>query len=313
MGGDRFPLRVAVLAVVATAVAAGSVRAQGLPFVTPTALPLPLAENGIRVFYQHVAVRTLLQNGHEIPNPGNLRVEVDAVPVIVSVGMTPRTVVMAMLPYLHKTLGGNGSTAKNSGVGDLGILVRQDLLASDFVAGNRRLALIAGASFPTGETSGSTGALLPPLRLGLGATNLTGQGVYSYVNNRLGLHGAIGYTAATSGTFGVRTGDRFTYGLALGYRLAPATFKTLKDVTFAGYLELNGTVEQPAREGGVPLADTGGHTLFLSPGLQLIPLQNWALDASFQVPIVRALHGAQLGPTWSLAIGARAVLYLFGG
>jgi hypothetical protein len=74
-----------------------------------------------------------------------------------------------------------------------------------------------------------------------------------------------------------------------------------------------GTAEQPSTQGGTLLSDTGGHMLFVAPGLQLLPLTNWALEASFQVPIVRALYGTQLAPTWSLAIGARAVLYLFGG
>lgn len=302
----------AAAALLLTAAAPRTV-AQGLPFFTSTALPLPLAENGVRAFYQHVEVRSLLQNGDAVANPANMRVGVDAVPLVIPVGVTPHTVLIVAAPYLRKTLEQSGTIQTNAGIGDITVMVREDVLAKDFAAGNRRLAVFAGASLPTGETGGSATALAPPLRLGLGTTNLTGQAVYSYVNNRVGLHTAVGYTAAAGSEFGVREGDRFTYDVALGLRVAPATYSTLRDRTLAAYLELLGSVEQPATQGGVPLGDTGGHTLFVAPGLQLLPLQNWALEASFQVPVVRALHGTQLAPTWSLAVGARALLYLFGG
>ncbi len=311
--GRCLRLRRTLTAIVALGATTGAARAQGIPFHTPTALPLPLTENGIRAFYQHVELRTLLRNGDEIANPENLRVGVDAVPVTILTGVTPHTVLLVGAPYFHKTFDRNSVTQSNAGLGDATVMIRQDVLANDFVAGNRRLALFAGATMPTGDTGDKADPLAPPLRLGLGTVNLAGQAVYSYVNNRFGVHGAVGYTAAAGSRFGVRLGDRFSYDLALGARVAPATYRTLKDVTLAAYLELNGDVEQPSTQGGAPLSDTGGHLLFLSPGLQLLPLQNWALEASFQVPIVRTLHGTQLAPTWALSIGARAVFYLLGG
>lgn len=286
--------------------------AQGMPFHTPTALPLPLAESSVRAFYQHVELRSLLRRGEEIENPEGLRLGVDAIPIVAPYGLTPRTVVFAGIPYLWKTFERSGVEDSNNGFGDLFLMVKQEILARDFVAGNRRLAVFAGASFPTGETQERGAPLPPPLRLGLGTVNLTGQANYSYVNNRFGYHGAVAYTAAAASRFDVRTGDRFRYDLALGYRLFPAVYRTLKDITLAAYLELNGAVQQPSTQDGDPLLDTGGHTLFLSPGLQLIPLQNWAIEASFQLPIVRELRGTQLGPDWSVAVGARAVFYLLG-
>lgn len=286
--------------------------AQGMPFHTPTALPLPLAESSIRSFYQHMEMRTLLQNGREIPNTEDLRVDVDAVALMVPHGVAPRTFVMAGVPYISKTFDRTGSTQSNSGFGDALVLVKQEILAKDFVAGNRRLAIFAGATFPTGQTEDRGSALPEPLRLGLGTVNVMGQAVYSYVDDRLGFHGAAAYTAATASKFGVRVGDRFHYDAALGFRVFPAVYKTLREVTLAGYLELNATVQQPATQGGDPLPNTGGHTAFLSPGLQVIPLPNWAIEASFQFPVVRELRGTQLGPNWSLSVGARTVLYLFG-
>lgn len=286
--------------------------AQGLPFHTPTGLPLPLAESSVRGLYRHLEMGSLTRNGDEVENPEGLRVGVDAVPLVVPYGVTPRTTLFVGIPYLWKTFERGGTRESNRGLGDLFVRVKQEILAKDFVAGNRRLAVFAAASLPTGETEEDGAALPPPLRLGLGSVNLTGQAVYSYVNDRFGYHGAVSYTAATGATAGVRIGDRFGYDLAWGYRLFPAVYETLREVTLAAYLELNGSVAQPSTQGGSLRADSGGHTLFLSPGLQLIPLRNWAIEASFQWPIVRELRGTQLAPDWSLAVGARAVFYLWG-
>lgn len=305
--------RLLVTAALAALVWPARLAAQGMPFHTPTALPLPLAESGVRSFYRHVERRSLLDRGREIPNLEGLRVSADVVPLILASGVTRRTIVSAGIPYVWKTFRRSGARQSNDGVGDAFVLVKRELLAADFVAGNRRLAIFAGASFPTGETEDDAGLLPAPLRLGSGVVNLTGQAVYSYVNDRLGAHGALSYAAAAGSEGGVRAGDRFGYDLALGLRLFPAVYETLRDVTLAAYVEFNGSVEQPAAAAGTPLGDTGGHTLFLSPGLQLIPLPNWAVEASFQYPVVRALSGMQLGPDWALSIGARAVFYLLGG
>lgn len=310
---SRWGRALASSAVLLLRLAVPEAAAQGMPFHTPTALPLPLAEQGVRTFYQHVELRSLIKDGEEIDNPEDVRVGVDAVPFVVPYGLTHRTILFAGIPYIWKTFEQAGTSQSNQGFGDVLLMLKQEILAKDFVAGNRRLAVFATASFPTGETENDDdGAPPAALRLGAGTVNLTGQAVYSYVNDRFGAHGAVGYSAAAGRKFGVRAGDRFIYDLALGYRLFPKVYQTLKDVTIAAYVELNGVVQQSATQGGEFRPDTGGHTLFLSPGLQLIPVQNWAIEASFQYPIVRELRGTQLGPDWSLSVGARAVFYLLG-
>ncbi|MBI4539402.1 MAG: transporter [Gemmatimonadetes bacterium] len=287
-------------------------RAQGMPVHMPTALPLPLTESGVRLLYQHFEMGSLLRNGRVVGNADGLRVGVDALALMVPYGVTPQTILMAGIPYVRKTVEGSGSRRTNAGLGDAFLLVKQELSARDFVAGNRRLALFAGLGLPTGETE-ADGDLLPvPLRLGGGTVDLTGQLVYSYVNDRTGVHGAAAYATATSAVGEVRVGDRFRYDLAFGYRIFPSVYRSLRDLSLAVYLELNGTVEAVATQRHQTLPDSGGHTVMLSPGLQLLPLPNWAIDASLQLPLLRDLHGTQLGQDWSIAVGVRTVFFPFG-
>ena len=48
--------------------------------------------------------------------------------------------------------------------------------------------------------------------------------------------------------------------------------------------------------------------LFLSPGIQYLPIPQMILEGSVQVPIHRDLNGRQVAPDWSAVVGLR---YLF--
>jgi hypothetical protein len=188
------------------------------------------------------------------------------------------------------------------------VLVKQELVASDVVAGNRRLAIFASATVPTGQTEADGDDLAPPLQLGSGTPSLRGEAVYSHVQGRWGIHGGVGYTAPAGSNQGVRPGDRFSVDLALGYRVLPSRFETLREASFGAYVELNGTVAQPNSQGGSRLEDTGAWNLFVSPGLQLIPRPNLALEASLQLPALRRPRGTQLMADYSLAFGVRTMV-----
>lgn len=286
--------------------------AQAIPFHTPTALPIPLAESGIRVWYQRTVMSSLYMDGERALNPDDMRVTADAVPVMVPYGIRPRTHVIVGLPYVRRRFREGDGSHSNASIGDATIAVKQELMEADFVGGNRRLAVFGELTLPTGQTREGGEALLPPLRTGAGVTTVGGQLVYSHVHRRLGAHVAGGYGAALGSEQGVRPGDRLTYDVALGYRLYPRTFRAIRDANLNAYLELNGIVERPATANGARLSDTGGHAAFLSPGLQFIPLPNWAAEASVQIPVVRAPRGRQLVADWSLAIGVRALFSLPG-
>lgn len=305
-------LRLARLGALLLAATPTIAHAQGLPFNTPTALPLGLAENAVRSFYRHVEIATLLRNGDVVNDVLDRRLGIDMVPLVVPYGVTPKITLFAGIPYVWRTFETGDTEETNNGFGDAFILIKQELLARNFRGGTTRLAIFGGSSFPTGETEDDREPLPPPLRLGAGVVDLSGMAVLTHVGGRIGITGMTGYTAATASHGGVRRGDRFQYGLALGYRLFPAVYQSISDKTWVAYLEFNGTVAAPATQGGTLLEDTGGHTVFISPGIQFIPTPNLLFEATFQVPLVRELRGEQLAPDWSLAIGGRFLMFFLG-
>jgi hypothetical protein len=287
------------------------VDAQAIPFHTPTALPLALEESAPRLVFRHLRSGTLV--GPDGPPAGESapRATTDMGVLVVPYALRRRTVVMVGIPYLRRSLEADeteGLRRTNRGIGDPTVLVKQELLARDVIGGNRRLALFLSASLPAGETESGGEALDPALRLGRGVATLEGQVAYSHVEGRIGLHAAAGYGRPTGSVFGVRPGEEATYDVALGFRIRPARFETLREPTLGGYMEVNGAYRRPATTDGQTVPDTGGHLVFLSPGLQFIPRPNLGLEISVQLPMVREPRGTQLMPDWTLGLSVRTIL-----
>lgn len=72
-------------------------------------------------------------------------------------------------------------------------------------------------------------------------------------------------------------------------------------------LELNGFVNGRDQASGRGVADTGGHVLYLSPGLRLVHWTGrWVLDLSYQLPLVASLNDRQSRPEGAWLVGVRA-------
>lgn len=214
----------------------------------------------------------------------------------------------------------------SNGIGDLS-LFGQYRFYNDKASGNEA-ALIFGVKAPTGPTdkkslegelqdaefqpgSGSWDGLF-----GLAVTHRAGA--WSVDANAL-------YNLVTEGTQSTDLGDQFLYNFAVSYRImasgrsgpmfhgahaheegddghgshhAEAAAGPALDLV----LELNGEVHQKQETAGVSDGNSGGHTLFLSPGVRLSQ-GNVAAYASAGIPIVKDENGVQPEPEWRLTSG----------
>ena len=98
-------------------------------------------------------------------------------------------------------------------------------------------------------------------------------------------------------------------GAALGYRFYPSLYEIYPSPYATAYLELNGQFARKSQTAGQSVADSGGHTLFLSPGVQFIPLGNLILEASLQIPVRQELNGTQLGTDFAFKGGIRWLIF----
>lgn len=218
----------------------------------------------------------------------------------------------------------------SDGVGDLSLFGQYRFLND--AAGGNEAAVILGLKTPTGETGRRSphGELLDaefqpgsgswdPL-FGLAVTHRSGP--WSFDANVL-------YNLVTEGTQRTDLGDQVLYNLAVSYRLSAARGHSPMFAGGPGHdhngdgqahaghaheaagaagpaldlvLELNGEWHDKQEAGGETDLNSGGHTLYVSPGLRL-SVDTWASYVSLGIPVVADMNGIQSEPEWRLVGG----------
>lgn len=228
------------------------------------------------------------------PSPADREARTLIAPQTLVFGMTPRLTAFATLPVLahRRTESRSGTARTDPAVGDVTLLARYTLWRDDYAPlSTRRAALLAGVKFPTGANRFGTETFDPIV-----------GGVATWAFNRYEIDVDALYTISTRRN-GFRQGDRVRYDVAYRYRLWPQRFgKRLLQLN--GLVELNGSWTDRNRDDGRRLTNSGGHVLFLSPGLQLVS-KRWILEASVQIPIAQSLYASQVEQDFVAVLSAR--------
>jgi hypothetical protein len=211
------------------------------------------------------------------------------------------------------------------GIGDLTLFGQYRFVNQN----HTEVAALFGLKTPTGKTNDLTaqGELFDaefqpgsgswdPL-LGFAWTHHEGK--WSYDANVL-------YTLTTTGTQNTDLGDRFQYNFAISYRLS--SLGSGEHPMFHGaehheegdnghhehgdesagpsldlVLELNGEWHAEQVTNGISDPNSGGNTIFISPGLRLSQ-DKWSGFVSVGIPVVDDLNGIQSEPDWRIIAGA---------
>lgn len=219
------------------------------------------------------------------------------------------------LPIVQKHLEFNSSsgtkTIRSSGLGDLSLVGVYRFYRRDVPRATTQFSLIGGFKAPTGSTSqrdrdaplftGSTRQRLPrPLQPGSGSWDGI-VGISGFQNlDRLSFYGSV------QGKINSEN-DRFRFGNNLHYDFT-VDYVTLAERNLFFVLEFNGINAGRNEEDGRKARNSGGHTLFISPGIEYLPLPYLILESSVQIPVVQNLDGRQPEKRVSLVFGLR---YLF--
>lgn len=105
------------------------------------------------------------------------------------------------------------------------------------------------------------------------------------------------YSFATEGAQDVNLGDKLNYDLALSYRL-PA-----EKISWDLIVELNGEWKEKEETGGQKDPNSGGSSLFLSPGVRVTGEAGWSAFLSLGFPVIQELNGVQNDVTTRTTFG----------
>jgi len=160
----------------------------------------------------------------------------------------------------------------------------------------------------------------------------------------LSFHANVLAVATGTGTQDTNLGNRFLYNAAIAYRFfgettsVPHSHNALEAYAHAGhshgatdhsraamtakqkraeasqthialdaFLEVNGEWHDKQRTAGIIDPNSGGNTVYVSPGMRLT-LENWSSYVLLGFPVANELNGIQATPSWRLIGGVSVVL-----
>ena len=233
------------------------------------------------------------------------------------------------------TVRDRGST---SGFGDVTVLGQYRFLNNQ-VSGTQA-AVLFGVKAPTGATNqvDPFGEVFEAeFQPGSGSWDgLFGAAFSQRLTPALSFHANVLAIATGTGTQDTNLGNRFLYNSALAYRLfgetagephshdprnalahaghdysrmatkAPMVAALHSHVALDVLLEINGEWHDQQRTFGIADPNSGGNTIFISPGLRLT-VENWSSYVLVGIPVVNDYNGIQATPMWRVLAGVSAV------
>jgi len=239
------------------------------------------------------------------PSPQDRKLEIFAMPQTLVYGFTEKTSVILTIPFLSKeldsTADGIRTNRGDAGLGDLLLLGKYRLYAKDYPTAASRFSLVAGTDLPTGQSgdADARGKLSRDLQLGSGSADPLVGGAYTWQSLDDEWDVSLTYTFNTTANK-FEFGDVLSYTVAYQRRVWPFTLP--ERGLYAQWnvvLEANGQWEQQAKNHGGRVDNTGGHLLFLSPGVQ-VATKHFVIESSIQLPVLQNLNGNQLEPDFVL-------------
>jgi len=240
-------------------------------------------------------------------------------------GLTDDLTIGLTMPYIdrsnvreaHNDMGvGEAELAGDSnGVGDLTLFGQYRFHQSE----KQDAAILVGIKTPTGETGVREiegGLFEAEQQPGSGSWDPFLGLAYDRSWGDIGFSGNLLYTFVTEGTQDTDLGDIFNYNLALSYRTTiPEGGHDHHDhahqAKIIDYIdmvvELNGDSRQRVNIGGESEEHSGGHSLYLSPGLRVGLGHSVSLFTSVGIPIVNDLNGIQSEPDYRVIGGVSVV------
>jgi hypothetical protein len=192
-----------------------------------------------------------------------------------------------------------------NGLSDIAIYGRYRLIGDE--ASSFFMTVSAGVKLPTGATNvhNDEGELLNPhIQAGTGSTDpllgldmFYGGGDYSLSLNLMSCY-------PTKGAQNYQFGTMLNYSINGKYNLL--NFGDMNSIIAA--LGVSGELHGGETMNGEAVANTGGNTTYVFPGIQLLVGNMFTFDLSYHIPITHALKGTQLGESYKVMAGAQ---YLF--
>lgn len=243
------------------------------------------------------------------PSPASRDMRVSGLVSVLGYGATRDLALFGIVPYLDKELdlapGGQAVTREDRGFGDVTALARYTVYERNVRGRTWRIAPFLGVKAPTGsdDARDRLGRLPPQVQLGSGSWDVLGGAIATYQTLAFQLDGQVSYQAKNEAN-GFEFGDVLRIDGSLQYRLWPRKLGKGVPAFLYAVLEANLIDARKNRVGGAADPNSGGTTLFLTPGLQYVTTK-WIVESGIQIPVSQNLHGTALKNDYVFTAGFR--------
>lgn len=281
---------------------AASFPLRGAPITFNTALPVQKDGWVLREQF-------LLVKNSDDPSAANRDMRVSGLLSVLGYGVTRDFALFGVLPYLDKQLDLNMSGQRvrrsDEGFSDLTLIGRYTLYAADSPGRTIRIAPFVGAKVPNGRDNARDrlGVLPNEVQRGSGSWDFLGGVVATYQRLDHQIDVQLAYRVNREAN-DFRFGDVGSLDVSLQYRLWPRQLGSGVPAFLYGVLEANLAHAGKNRVSGIRDPNSGGTTLFLSPGLQYVT-RKWILEAGAQIPVSQDLNGTALNNDYIFNAGIR--------
>lgn len=225
-------------------------------------------------------------------------------------GLTEDLTLSARLPYIERKnireseeespgVGEAHTHGDSSGFGDILLMANYRF----FKTKNLDLSVLFGVKAPTGETreKDNDGVRFETeFQPGTGSWDYLLGAAVSQTNGLFAYHANILYNKTTEGSQHTEIGDALSYNAAVTYRLfsedhsghSHQHIDTPNEIKWDVSLEVNGETRRENRMSGELEENSGGTTVYLSPGVK-VSAGNFSSFISFGVPVIENNKGMQ--------------------
>lgn len=275
------------------------------PITFNTALPVAKGQWIFRGQY-------LLIRASDDPTPMDRSLTVNAAPLVLATGVTPKLALFSVVPFLDKSIEVNAPAGRQtrgaSGLGDVMLVARYTVSQWDRPGETIRIAPFGGVKFPTGRHADSDrlGRLPQPLQPGSGSWDGLAGATLTWQRLDWEIDADAGYRRNGEAD-GFRFGDAAFADVSFQYRLLPRQLGAGVPGYLYAVLESNLVSAGRNRIGGARDPDSGGTTWNVDLGLQYVTAR-YILEAAVQLPAVQQLHGSALKTDYQVTAGFRVNL-----
>lgn len=283
-------------------------------------------DSGIRINQRYTLMNKVYDGGEAISIGDEAGEEYWTTEIAGFYGITDDITLLAIVPVRKAILDGHlhvhednatevhPDKGREYGLGDVAVIGRYAFFKRHALEATTTVAGLAGIKLPTGKTDGRTsdgGEYLDAhLQLGTGSTDFLVGLSLSHAMQRFSVSANLLAAITTAGEAGGsdhRFGNVLNYDMTAKYRAHPSGAGPSGPQIFLA-LGLNGELRGAEEENGVELPNSGGHTLYLTPGAELRLAPAWVFEISYGEPVHHDLNGIQLAEDYKVN---SAITYLF--